>query len=89
MEAVVTLPSDLYERLKLKSEQLSRTPDDLVSDLVEQFLSDGYTAWQREFEALLARVRARASSMSPEEIETDITEAAAEAKEARRARRAS
>jgi predicted DNA-binding protein len=88
MEAVVTLPNDLYERLKLKSEQLARTPDDLVSDLVEQFLSDAHAIWQAEFEALLARVRSRAASISPEEIEADIAEAANEAKEARRARRA-
>jgi predicted DNA-binding protein len=89
MEAVVTLPSDLYERLKLRSEQLARTPDDLVSDLVEQFLSDAHTDWQTEFEALLARVRSRAASVPSEEIEADITKAAAEAKEARRVRRAS
>ncbi len=81
MEAVVTLPSDLYERLKLKSEQLARTPDDLVSDLIEQYLSDAHTAWQTEFEALLARVRSRAATISPKEIEADITEAASEAKE--------
>ena len=75
MEAVVTLPSDLYERLKLKSEQLARTPDDLVTDLVEQFLSDAHTAWQAEIEALLARVRARAASVPLKEIEADITKA--------------
>ena len=88
MQAVVTLPSDLYERLKLKSEQLARTPDDLVSDLVEQYLSDTRSAWKTEFEALLARVRSRTATVSPQEIEADITEAAREAKDARRARRA-
>lgn len=87
MEAVVNLPSELYERLRRRSEQLDRTPDDLVSDLVEQFLSDAYTAWQAEFEALLARVRSRTASIPLDEIEADIGEAAAEAKEARRARR--
>lgn len=65
MEAVVTLPSELYERLKLKSEQQDRTPDDVVSDLVEQYLSEAHTTWQTEFEALLARVHARTVSASP------------------------
>ena len=89
MEAVVTLPSDLFERLKLRSEQLARTPDELVSDWVEQYLSDTHTTWESEFEALLARVHSRTISVSPQEIEADITKAAAEAKEARRARLAS
>jgi predicted DNA-binding protein len=88
MDPAVTLPSELYERLKLKSKQLARTPDDVVSDLVEQYLNDKQTAWQTEFEALLARVRSRTASACSQEIEADISRAAAEAKEARRVRRA-
>ena len=55
MESAVTLPENLYERLRLKSQQLDRTPDDVVADLVERYLVESDDSWQAEFEALLAR----------------------------------
>jgi len=88
MSSVVTLPAHLYERLTLKSQQLKCTPDDVVADLVRRYLSESGDSWQAEFEALLARVHTRVAAFSSDEIEADITLAAAEAKEVRRARRA-
>jgi predicted DNA-binding protein len=88
MSSVITLPDHLYERLTSKSQQLERTPDDVVADLVRRYLSEPDDSWQAEFEALLARVHARTAAFSSDEMEADITLAAAEAKEARRARRA-
>ena len=88
MNSVINLPSQLYERLTLKSRQLDRTPEEVVADLVQRYLSESDDRWQAEFQALLARVQARTAAFSSDEIESDITMAAAEAKELRRARRA-
>jgi predicted DNA-binding protein len=88
MNSVITLPEHLYERLMSKSQQLKRTPDDVVADLVRRYLSESDDSWQAEFVTLLARVHARTGTFSSDEIEADITMAAAEAKDARRARRA-
>ncbi|MFB0535112.1 MAG: hypothetical protein ACETWR_09035 [Anaerolineae bacterium] len=87
MNSVITLPSQLYERLTLRSRQLNRTPEEVLADLVQQYLSESDDRWQAEFQALLARVQARTAAFSSDEIEADITLAAAEAKELRRARR--
>jgi hypothetical protein len=78
----------LYERLTLKSRQLKRTPEEVVTALVQQYLSEPDDRWQAEFQALLARVQARTAVFSSDEIEADITLAAAEVKELRRAQRA-
>lgn len=88
MNSVITLPHQLYERLALKSQQFKRTPDDVVTDLVKRYLNEFDDRWQAEFQALLARVQARTAAFSSDEIEADITLAAAEARELRRARRA-
>lgn len=87
MESVVTLPENLYERLKIKSQQLNRSPEDVVADLVERYLVESDDSWQNEFEALLARVHARTAGFTSEEIEADITAAASEARKARCDRR--
>ncbi|MBL7065192.1 MAG: hypothetical protein ISS49_13445 [Anaerolineae bacterium] len=88
MRSVITLPSQLYEHLALKSQRLRRTPEEVVTDLVRRYLGGPDDRWLAEFQALLARVQARTAAFSSDEIEADITLAAAEARELRRARRA-
>jgi len=78
----------LYEHLALKSQRLERTPEEVVTDLVRRYLGEPDDRWQAEFQALLARVQARTAAFSSDEIEANITLAAAEARELRRARRA-
>jgi len=88
MRSIITLPSQLYEHLALKSKRLRRTPEEVVTDLVRRYLGEPDDRWLAEFQALLARVQARTAAFSSDEIEADITLAAAEARELRRARRA-
>jgi delta 1-pyrroline-5-carboxylate dehydrogenase len=88
MSAVISLPHQLYERLAQKSQQLNRTPEAVVTDLVQTFLNEADEQWQAEFQALIAQVQARTAVHPADEIEADITVAAAEARELRRARRA-
>ena len=85
--STITLPGRLYERLARKSRRSERTPEEVVSDLVQRYLSEPDDRWQAEFRALLARVQARTAALSSEEIEADITLASAEAREQRRAAR--
>lgn len=87
MDSMITLPNRLYQRLVLKSQQLKRTPDEVVADLVQQYLKGSDNRWQNEFQALLARVRTRTTVYTPAEIEADITAAATEVKKLRHARR--
>lgn len=87
MSAAILLPDNLYQRLAAKSQQLERSPETLVTDLVQRYLDEAESNWRTEFEALLARIHIRTSHYSSEEIEADITFAASEVKEARRARR--
>jgi predicted DNA-binding protein len=87
MNATITLPETLYQRLALKSKQMERSPEVLLADLVQQYLDDAESQWQARFETLLARVQARNSAYSAAEIEADITAAADEVKAIRRARR--
>jgi predicted DNA-binding protein len=87
MSSVITLPSRLYKRLVLKSQQLERTPEEVVTELVRRYLNEPDDRWQAEFRALLARVHARTAAFSSDEIEADTALAAAEAREVRRARR--
>ena len=87
MNATIALPEKLYQRLALKSQQLERSPETLLADLVQQYLDDAESRWRAEFEAPLARVQARTSAYSADEIEADITEAAQEVKAAHRVRR--
>jgi len=88
MSWTISLPYQLYERLAIKGRQLERTPEEVVIDLVQQYLSEPNRSWQDEFLALLACVHARTAAFSSDEIEADITHAATEARELRRARRA-
>ena len=85
--STITLPGRLYERLARKSRRSERTPEEVVSDLVQRYLSEPDDRWQAEFRALLARVQARTAALSSEEIEADITLASAEAREQRCAAR--
>lgn len=87
MNSVVTLPPHLYERLLRKSRQLDRPPDQVVADLVERYLDEPADRWPAELEALLTRIQARTAAFTSDEIEADITAAAAEAREMRRGRR--
>jgi len=40
MSTTIVLPSQLYERLAQKSQQLNRTPEALVAGLVQQYLNE-------------------------------------------------
>ncbi|MBI1879379.1 MAG: hypothetical protein HYR94_14370 [Chloroflexi bacterium] len=80
MSTTIVLPSQLYERLAQKSQQLNRSPGALVADLVQQYLNETDDPWQVKFQELIAQVHARTVSYPADEIETDITLAAAEAR---------
>jgi len=88
MSSVITLPRQLYERLLHKSQQLACPPDQVVVDLVEQYLDEPTDRWPAELQALLDRVQARTADFPSDEIEADISAAAAEVRELRRGRRA-
>ncbi len=87
MGSNITLPRQLYKRLTLKSQQLKRTPDELVVDLVQQYLRTADDRWQTEFRTLLNRIHTKTAPYASDEIEADITSAAAESKKLRHARR--
>ncbi len=82
----VSLPPQLYRRLREQSRAQHSAPEELVTALVTRYLETD-EQWQADFAALLARVQTRAADFSPAEIEGDITQAAAEARESRRANR--
>ena len=63
-DTVITLPNRLYERLVLKSRQLKRAPEEIVTDLVRRYLGEPDDRWQAEFQALIARVQARTAAFS-------------------------
>ena len=85
MSSTISLPNPLYERLASRSKQLKRTPEEVVTDLVQQYLAEPGNRWQAEFSALIARIQAKTAAFSADEIESDITQAAAEARKLRRA----
>lgn len=87
MYNTIHLPNRLYIDLVQHSEKLERTPDELVMELVRQYLDENEVAWQARFQALLKRIHQQTESFSEDEIEADITLAAQEAKDLRRARR--
>jgi predicted DNA-binding protein len=87
MYNTIHLPNRLYADLVQHSEKLERTPDQLVMELIQQFLDENEATWRTRFQALLKRIHQQTESFSPEEIEADITLAAQETKELRRARR--
>jgi len=85
MNATITLPSQLYNYLLKKSRQLKRTPDELVINLVQQYLH--HDQWQTQFKSLLARIQSKTTHYPSAEIEDDITLAAQEARQLRHDRR--
>jgi len=87
MNSAVSLPHQLYQRLVRKSQRLHRTPEEVVTDLVRQYVSESDDRWRADFQTLIDRVQARSAAFSSTEIEADVTAAAAEARELRRARR--
>lgn len=87
MYNTIHLPNRLYTDLVQHSEKLERTPDELVMELVRQYLDENEAAWRARFQALLKRIHQQTEPFSEAEIEADITLAAQEAKELRRARR--
>ncbi len=87
MAATILLPDNVYKRLVRKSEQLDRSPEKLVVDLVQRYLDETDSQWQADFGELLALVYSMTSAFTSEEIEADISLAASEVKEARRDRR--
>lgn len=88
MENTITihLPPRLYRRLAEQSRAQRSDPEAWVAALVARYLETD-EQWRADFNALLARVQARAVDFTTTEIEADITQAAAEARELRRAGR--
>lgn len=89
MENTITihLPPRLYRRLKEQSRVQRSAPEELVTTLVSRYL-EADAQWRVDFNALLAKVQARTAGFTSAEIEADITQAAAEARELRHAGRA-
>ncbi len=83
----VSLSPDVYTLLRQRAQQAQTSPDAFANDALRQYLNSEERAWQHALEALIARVQARTACFSSEEIEADITAAAAEVRELRRARR--
>jgi len=79
MSSAIMLPEQLYEQLLHKSRQVQRTPEEMVTDLIRQYLSEPENRWQDELQALFACVHARTASFPSDEIEADITQAASDA----------
>lgn len=83
----VELEEEQLQELERLAAKGSASVQDLVRQAVGQFLQTNDDGWSSRFDALAARVRARIpSDVTPDQIESDISEAAIEAR-AERARR--
>jgi hypothetical protein len=86
----VNLSLETYEKLKQLADERGCTPEAAIElavsrELRSERLSPG--EWQREWDSLVASIRARIpEDNSPEELEADIDVAVAEARAKRRAR---
>jgi hypothetical protein len=87
----IYLEDDQIDALKVVAATRGSSLATVVRDAVDAYLRDqvvGDLAWRTEFENLLDRVRSRLdSSITPEEIEADITEAREEVRQIHRASR--
>ncbi|HEY7030103.1 MAG TPA: CopG family transcriptional regulator [Thermomicrobiales bacterium] len=87
----IYLEDDQIDALKVVAATRGSSLATVVRDAVDAYLRDqvvGDLAWRTEFENLLDRVRSRLdSSITPEEIEADITEARGEVRQIHRASR--
>ena len=88
MTQTLSISEALYERLRHRAQQARQTPDELAEELLYQTLKVEEGAWQQEWDSLISRVHARTAAFSAQEIEADITAAAAEVRKARHASRA-
>jgi len=87
MSSTINLSEQVYDLLIQQARQAHQTPDALAENLLRRSLSTELQQWRHAFDTLIRQVHARTSRFESEEIEADITAAAAEAKELRRARR--
>jgi hypothetical protein len=87
MLRTLTISESIYEQLDRAAKRNRLSPNQLAERLLAEHLSADEQAWRKQFESLLARVHARMARFDPNEIEADITTAAAELKAKRRARR--
>lgn len=83
----IEVPNELYELLQQRAAQLQRSPEQLAAEALRRSLSPGDRAWETRLQQLLAETHERPDLPAPEEIEADISAAAAEARELRRERR--
>jgi len=83
----VSVYPDVYSLLRQRAQQAHTSPDALANEALRQYLGLEEQTWQQALESLIARIQARTAEFSSEEIEADITAAAAEVKELRRAHR--
>lgn len=87
MSHTIEVPNELYELLQRRASQLQRSPDQLAAEALRSFLRTSEGSWEARLQLLLAETHGRPNLPAPDEIEADITAAAAEARESRRERR--
>jgi predicted transcriptional regulator len=87
----ITLDDDQLRALEQLAATRRQTVDTLVHDAIDAYLQErveDHAGWRDEFGRLLADVASRIPpSITPEEIEADITAAREEVRQARRAAR--
>jgi hypothetical protein len=84
MSHSIDISDETYRELRQRARQLALSPDAVAEDLLRRGLIETRASWRSDLEALVARIRSRASGQAPELIEADITAAAAEARAIRR-----
>jgi len=87
MSNMIELPTDIYELLRHRATQLQQSPEQLAVEALRRFLITEKSDWSLRLQQLLVEVYQRPGLPASEEIEADITAAAAETRELRRERR--
>lgn len=85
MTHTISISPQIYKQLHERAEKKQIPVNLLAENVLSDYLSQDEEQWSKAFETLLAQVYARTGRYSAEEIEADITAAAAEVKELRRA----
>jgi len=89
MAHTIVLSESVFSRLAQEARRAKLSPNELAEKLLAERLAADRQDWQQRFEKLLGRVHMAMSQFNSDEIETDITAAAAEMKAERRAGRRS
>ncbi|WP_165774770.1 hypothetical protein [Candidatus Viridilinea mediisalina] len=89
MSHQIEVPNDLYELLYRRATQLQRSPEQLATEALRRYLHSAAQPWEQRLQQLLINQHERTDLPPGDEIEADITAAAAEARESRREHRRS